>query len=95
MTTGQGEADLASLRGEVERLDREMIALIGERVSLARRIGEAKRAAGLPSLDPAREAAVVRQAGLLAREAGIADEDVRYIFWHLIGLCRRVQLEVE
>ena len=58
-------------------------------------IGEVKRELGLPVLDPAREAAVVRRAGSLAREAGLPDEDVRYLFWHLVGLCRRAQLEGE
>jgi chorismate mutase len=52
-----------------------------------------KRKAGLPTLDPPREAAVVRRAGALAREAGLDDEDVRYIFWHLIGLSRRMQMK--
>lgn len=86
---------LAQLREEMERIDRALIDLIAERVQLAREVGEAKRAACLPILDPAREAAVVRRAGTLAREAGFSDEDVRYIFWHLIGLSRRAQMEGE
>ena len=49
----------------------------------------------MPTLDPPREAAIVRRAGALAREAGLAEDDVRYIFWHLVGLSRRVQLEQE
>jgi chorismate mutase len=85
--------DLAGVREEIERIDRTLIGLIAERVRLARRVGEAKRELGLPTLDPAREAAVVRRAGTLAREVGLDDEDVRYIFWHLIGLSRRAQME--
>lgn len=87
------QPDLARLREEMERIDRALIGLVAERVQLARQVGEAKRALGLPTLDPAREAAVVRRAGTLAREVGLDDEDVRYIFWHLIGLSRRAQLE--
>jgi chorismate mutase len=49
----------------------------------------------MPTLDPPREATIVRRAGALAREAGLAEDDVRYIFWHLVGLSRRVQLEQE
>ena len=86
-------ARLAGLRGEIERIDRELIALVARRVALAREVGAAKRVLGAPTLDPAREAAVVRRAGELAREAGVDDEDVRYIFWHLIGLSRRAQME--
>lgn len=87
------EAELLRLRAEIERVDRTLIARIAERVALARQVGAAKRALGMPTLDPAREAAVVRRAGMLAREAGLADEDVRYLFWHLIGLSRRAQME--
>jgi chorismate mutase len=85
--------ELDALRQEVERIDRTLVQLIAERVEVARRIGVVKRESDLPTLDPAREAAVVRRAGSLARDAGLADEDVRYIFWHLIGLSRRAQLE--
>jgi chorismate mutase len=85
--------ELARLRADIERIDRDLIRLIGERVRLARAVGHAKRAADLPTLDPAREAAVVRRAASLARDAGLDDSDVRYIFWHLIGLARRAQLE--
>ena len=86
-------ADLARLRGQIEAVDRGIIGLIAERVELARRVGPLKQALGMPILDPPREAAIVRRAGELAREAGLHDEDVRYVFWHLVGLCRRVQLE--
>jgi chorismate mutase len=85
--------ELLQIRDEIERVDRALIDLIAQRVRLARQVGVVKREAGLPTLDPPREAAVVRRAGALAREAGLDDEDVRYIFWHLIGLSRRMQLE--
>lgn len=84
---------LQALRERIEQIDRELIDLIAERVRIAREVGVVKRELGAPTLDPAREAMVVRRAGELAREAGVGDEDVRYIFWHLIGLSRRAQLE--
>jgi chorismate mutase len=86
---------LRAMRTRIEQVDREIVGLIAERVQLAREVGAAKRELGLPTLDPAREAVVVRRAGELAREAGVGDEDVRYVFWHLIGLSRRAQLEGE
>jgi chorismate mutase len=90
---GDPALELSRIRDEIENIDRALIDLIAQRVQLARRIGVVKRTAGLPTLDPPREAAVVRRAGALAREAGLDDEDVRYIFWHLIGLTRRTQME--
>jgi chorismate mutase len=84
--------ELARLRREIEETDRAIIRLVAGRIQLARLVGAAKRTAGLPALDPAQEAAVVRRASEIAREEGAPDEDVRYLFWHLIGTSRRVQL---
>jgi len=85
--------ELIRLRDEIERIDRSIVNLIAERVQVARAIGSAKRAMDMPTLDPAREATIIRRSGMLAREAGLGEEDVREIFWHLVGLCRRAQLE--
>ncbi len=86
--------ELPGLREEIERIDRALILLIADRVRLAREVGVAKRAASLPTLDHVREAAVVRRAVVLAREAGMAcDDEIRQIFWQLIGLSRRAQTD--
>jgi chorismate mutase len=85
--------ELARRRRELEELDRELIALLGRRVARSREIGALKRVAGLPTLDPAREAEVIRRAAAMAREAGLPDEKVRDIFWHVIGLSREAQVE--
>jgi chorismate mutase len=61
---------------------------------VARETLAAKHAAGMPLLDPPREAAVVRRAAALARAAGLPDEEVREIFWRVIGLCRSLQAEL-
>jgi len=84
-------SDIERARGDIERVDREIVGLIAERTRIAREIGRAKRAAGITTLDPAREAAVVRRASDLAREAGLDEEVVRRIFWQLIALSRSVQ----
>jgi chorismate mutase len=90
-----GQEALTRLRDEIERVDRAIIDLIVERVRLAREVGGIKREAGLPLLDPAREAAVIRRAATLARDAQLADDDVRQVFWHIVGLSRRAQLADE
>lgn len=84
-------ADIERVRAEIEHIDYSLVSLIAERVSLARRLGQLKVEAGLPTLDPTREAAVVRRAGETARAAGLPEEEIREIFWHLIGLSRRAQ----
>ncbi len=83
--------ELDRLRVEIERIDRALIGLIEERVHAAHRAAVAKRAAGLPTLDPAQEAAVIRRAAALARDAGLPEEDLRDVFWHVVGLTRRAE----
>jgi len=87
------QREIDAVRTRIEQIDLQLISLIAERVQHGRELGRAKRALCLPVLDPAREATVVRRAGELARTAGLADDDVREIFWHLIGLSRRAQQE--
>lgn len=91
----EGPSDLTHLREEIERIDRDLIRLIARRVELARAVGAVKRATGLPALDPPREAAVIRRVSEIARDEGAPEEDVRYLFWHLIGMSRRAQLTEE
>ena len=83
--------ELEQIRARIIAIDDELVRLIDERVSLARDAGHLKRAANLPTLDPAREVAVVTRVAEHARGRGIAEEDVRQIFWLIIGLCRRAQ----
>lgn len=85
--------ELSRLRDEVENIDRDIVRLIARRVQIARLIGDTKRQHNLPTLDPAREAVIIRRSGALARDAGLAEEDVREIFWHLVGLSRRAQMD--
>jgi chorismate mutase len=85
--------ELDHLRTEIERLDRALLELIAERVRLGLRVAAVKRAAGLPTLDPAQEAAVIRRVTAHARELGLPPEDARDVFWALIGLTRRAEHE--
>lgn len=84
---------LGKCRQQIEAIDRELITLLAKRVALSKEIGAMKKVAGLPTLDPAREAEVIRRAASLARDTGLSDEKVRDIFWHVIGLSRAVQVD--
>jgi chorismate mutase len=98
MTAADDESDplaaLAQCRSEIEELDRRLVALLAERVALGRRTATLKRAAGLPILDPQREAEVIRRAVTTAREHDLPVEAVREMFWQVVGLSRRAQEEV-
>ena len=83
--------DLAAARHEIERIDRAIVELIGKRLRAAEVVVTAKRAHGLPVLDPEQEARVVRRGGEWAREAGLPEEDVRDLLWRIIAITRRAQ----
>lgn len=97
MTDASGAADariqLSACRAEIEGIDRELVALLAKRVALGRRTATLKRAAGLPILDPQREAEVIRRAVAAAREHELPAEAIREVFWHVVGLSRRAQEE--
>lgn len=94
MSKPESEAELAELarcREEIESIDREIIALLARRLTLGKRTGDLKRLAGLPILDPTREAAVIRRVTEEAREAGLPAEPVREVFWQIVGMSRNAQ----
>ncbi len=84
-------AALLEARRAIEDVDQRIVALLAERVGLVGRVADAKLAAGLPILDPQREAQVIRRVVALARELSLPGEPVREIFWLVIGLSRRAQ----
>lgn len=87
--------ELVACRAAIEEIDRRLIALLAERVAIGRKTASIKRAAGLPILDPQREAEVIRRAVSTAREHDLPEEAVRQVFWHVVGLSRRVQEEAQ
>ena len=84
-------AELGRCRDEIERIDNEIVTLLARRLAIGKRTGDLKRAAGLPILDPTREAAVIRRVSEVARDAGLPSEPVREIFWQIVGMSRRAQ----
>jgi chorismate mutase len=82
---------LTRYREEIERIDRALVGLLAERLERSKRIGSLKRHAGMPTLDPGREAEVLRRAATTAREHGLPDDTVRDLFWHVIAMSRGAQ----
>ena len=72
-------------------MDEALVELVGERRALVLEIGRLKAETGLPVLDPAREAAVVRRAAELARERGVDQELTRDVIWRIMASAREEQ----
>ena len=82
---------LETLRREIAAADDELVRLLARRLELAVEIGAIKSRLGLPVLDPAREAEVVRRAAAGARDHGIDAELVRAVLWRVIDHARELQ----
>lgn len=82
---------LEDLRASIDRVDQELLAALARRAELARAVSRMKRVGGIPLVDPAREAVIVRTAVGRARELSIPDEEVRDLAWRTLALCRRAQ----
>ena len=85
------EVELDRLRKRIIELDDELIRLIGERKEVVLDIGRMKRDLGLPVMDPAREAQVVRRVAERSRELGVDEELTRDVIWRIISSARDTQ----
>ena len=86
-------ATLTQLRSQLEAIDSECVALLARRMAVAREVGAHKRAHGLATLDARREARVVASAARMGRAAGLPEEEIRQIYWQVIAMSRRAQME--
>jgi chorismate mutase / prephenate dehydratase len=80
--------EIGQLRGEIDALDDELLALLGRRAALARRIGALKGTA--PAYRPERESEVLRRVS--ARNPGpLPDERVAAVFREVMSACRSLE----
>ena len=96
MTTTDGSArdphdELMECRNAIEVVDQRIVSLLAQRVVLALGAARAKRDAGLPIVNPMREADVIEAAVRAAGVEGLPADPVREIFQHIVGISRRAQ----
>jgi len=91
--TAPPEERLEELRERIIAVDDEIIRLIGERRDLVLEVGRIKESLGLPVLDPAREARVVRRVAERSRALGVDEELTRDVIWRIISSARQTQSE--
>jgi chorismate mutase/prephenate dehydratase len=81
---------LSSLRGEIDRIDKELVALLNRRADIALRIGQVKQTQGLEIWSAAREDEVIARA-LAASHGPLPAETLRLIFRELMSGSRSLQ----
>jgi chorismate mutase/prephenate dehydratase len=86
-------AALAPLRGRIDAIDNEIVALLNERARIALEIGRVKDAQGQrPIRDPAREAAVIERV-TSASEGLFPQPELVALYRKLISATRKVQAD--
>ena len=90
---GSPSVDLSSERDEIDWIDGEMLRLLKQRVGVALRVGEKKKAVGLPLHDPARERAIYEKlrAANRALNSELPDAAITAIFREVISACRNAE----
>jgi chorismate mutase / prephenate dehydratase len=92
-TDSANQPSLASLRRDLDEVDREILAAINRRGEIAQQIGHAKRADKSQVYDAAREAEVLEQ--VAGNNPGpLAAETVRSVFRELISGTRALQTPI-
>lgn len=81
--------ELQALRGEIDRVDRELLSLFEKRMELTRQVGEYKIAHDLPVLDAKREGEVLAQKAALAPRH--LQRETAELFQAIMGISRRQQ----
>jgi chorismate mutase / prephenate dehydratase len=81
---------LLALRTQIDRLDRELLALLNQRASLALEVGELKKKEGSVAFRPEREAQVID--GLKAANPGpLGTDSVAPIWREIMSACRALE----
>jgi chorismate mutase len=85
---------LLDIRQEIDRIDENLIALLAERFVLTAEVGQIKRQAQLPPIDPIREAAQMHRITNLADEHDLdpvfAQKVLRLIIDEVVRLHQKI-----
>lgn len=87
------DPEIASLRKQIDAIDRRLLELLAERLAVVHKVGDQKRQKGLAVYDPKREEALL--SSLVARAPASLDERaVRTIFEAIVSQSRRLEEEM-
>jgi len=82
---------LEELRRNIDKVDDQIVRLLGRRAALALEIGDCKTRQGRAARDPARENQVLDRLASLAEGAPLPPEAFREIYAAIIRACREIQ----
>ncbi|HUN68885.1 MAG TPA: prephenate dehydratase [Burkholderiales bacterium] len=89
------EREIQKLRGQIDALDGELLALLNRRAAAVRKIGALK--GGAPAYRPARESEILRRIAELAAKAGkdgLPAQAAQAVFREIISACRALEQDI-
>lgn len=85
-----GDVSLVGLRGQIDRIDRQLVKMINDRANVAIKIGRLKEQAGDVVYDPVREEEVLARA-LALSDGPLSPTTIRAVFRELISGSRSLE----
>lgn len=83
------EDQIKKLRAGIDKIDKEIVALLGERFKWTKKVGEYKAKYDLPAMDKAREQQVFNDRKLWAKKFGVDENFTEALFKSIIKLVRQ------
>ncbi len=93
--TPDGTCSLDDFRKKIDRIDREIIALLSERMKLSHQIGKLKHRLNLPLFDPGREETLLKKLVALNRSSLLTPTMLRSIYREILAASRSLQYPVK
>lgn len=79
---------LSTLRDQIDRINRELVHLLGRRLAIAKDIARLKKEHKLPILDPERESTILKEIKSLAAQHQLSSVVVEEIFQLILETTR-------
>lgn len=84
------DADLSRLRGRIDAIDKNILALLNQRLEVAKEIGKCKGRSAEAVMDSARESNVIKRLFSL-NKGPMSNEAIQHIFTEIFGSSREAQ----
>lgn len=84
---------MKDFRQQIDKIDEQIVKLLGKRMILVKEIAKFKKAEGLPIKDSGREDELRRRLKILAKKHGLDPEFVNYLYNHVFIESRQIQSE--
>lgn len=87
--------EIKRLRVGIDKIDKEIVALLGERFKWTKKVGEYKAKYDLPAMDKAREEQVFKDRRTWAKKFGVDEDFAEALFKSIIKSVRQKHADIK